>query len=101
MKVYSQRIPKGINYAGTLATTMYGDECVRWDQIKLKTRKNYEYRYDYPFPENNKTAASNYCRNPAGIHTSGPFCYTELKETKSYKEKICEKKNQDRKHLCN
>ena len=55
----------GALYNGTLATTISGRQCQRWDAV---TPHKPKYR---PAWTNH-----NYCRNPNGIAGGGPFCYT-------------------------
>lgn len=62
--------PDGIDYRGSVSQTIEGYTCQAWsDQFPHE----HKYTEDYYFPDDNITAASNYCRNPDG-DAFGPWC---------------------------
>ncbi|CAG0907625.1 unnamed protein product [Cyprideis torosa] len=55
----------GETYNGTISKTVTGKECMRWDSS--------DQYPDEGFPEQNRTAAQNFCRNP-NKDAGGPWC---------------------------
>ena len=64
---------RGTAYRGTIAKTVNGQTCQHWDSQSPHAHilTNPEY-----FPDENVLSAANYCRNPGGFHTEGPWCFT-------------------------
>ena len=65
---------KGIEYAGTVSQTIFGDQCQSWSAQPPDTHNVGVYNHE--FPENNVTEANNYCRNAGNSSSYGPWCYT-------------------------
>ncbi|XP_064638537.1 uncharacterized protein LOC135494463 [Lineus longissimus] len=63
---------KGMEYRGTINTTMSGFTCQHWDAQKPH---KHIYKDVNQFPENNLSLAENFCRNPDG-ESNGPWCFT-------------------------
>ena len=64
---------RGIEYAGTMAQTAGGKQCLKWPQDM----------HSFQFPDYNITLANNYCRNvwPEELEADvGPWCYTTIKQ---------------------
>ena len=57
---------------GTLAETINGQTCQRWDS---QTPHSHKYNNIANFPDASLSEAANYCRNPDNA-TGGPWCYT-------------------------
>ncbi|XP_067950540.1 fibrocystin-L-like [Watersipora subatra] len=64
---------KGTEYAGTISETKNGRTCQRWDTDNAP--HDITLHSDGRFPENSRSAAENYCRNPDSS-SDGPWCYT-------------------------
>ena len=63
----------GFDYTGTVSQTIEGHQCQAWkDQ---HPHKHEEGRFDHEFPDNDVSAAQNFCRNPYK-DSNGPYCYT-------------------------
>ncbi|XP_074658222.1 apolipoprotein(a)-like isoform X2 [Tubulanus polymorphus] len=61
--------PKGKKYKGGATTSENGHTCQRWDSQEPNQHNTPEDR----FPDENKTAAENFCRNPNGDEF--PWCF--------------------------
>uniref|UniRef100_A0A8C4R780 Plasmin n=1 Tax=Eptatretus burgeri TaxID=7764 RepID=A0A8C4R780_EPTBU len=65
---------RGEGYRGTVAVTLSGHRCQRWDR---------EFPHKHNFTENNYTCnglVQNYCRNPDGARR--PWCFTTNREVR-------------------
>lgn len=58
------------NYRGNANQSMYGENCLRWDN--LSTRNEF-----HPMNQRGKGLESNYCRNPDG-KDGGPWCFVSF-----------------------
>ena len=75
----------GFEYAGTASHTKDGNQCKSWFDLKYCPGME---RYNHEFPENNVTAAMNYCRN-VDKDVSGPWCFTMNNEWEYCDIPIC------------
>ncbi len=57
---------------GTLAVTIHGKSCQRWDS---QTPHSHDRKNTDKFPDASLSDAANYCRNPDN-EPNGPWCYT-------------------------
>ena len=63
---------KGLEYVGSLSHSETGRTCQRWDS---QSPHNHSYSDVSKFPEDELSAARNYCRNPSDA-PEGLWCYT-------------------------
>ncbi|XP_064629480.1 plasminogen-like [Lineus longissimus] len=61
------------HYTGQIAVTSSGYKCQRWDVTCPQSTSGYD---DNEFPDGSKTAAANYCRNPA-LLDDHPWCFID------------------------
>ena len=64
----------GYDYTEQVSTTMSGYPCQRWGSLSPHKHK---MTNQSGFPEENLTAAANYCRNPERRYGTGTWRYTE------------------------
>uniref|UniRef100_A0A8C0J7I9 Kringle domain-containing protein n=1 Tax=Chelonoidis abingdonii TaxID=106734 RepID=A0A8C0J7I9_CHEAB len=63
-------IGNGLDYRGTIATTVSGKTCQAWS-----SQKPHSHDYFTPVTHPRAGLEKNYCRNPDG-DINGPWCYT-------------------------
>ena len=63
----------GVDYIGTSTITQTGYTCQAWMSDTPHTHSTDQLSY---FPHDQETGPSNYCRDPGGWSTVGPWCYT-------------------------
>ena len=64
----------GRNYIGEVSITETGKQCQNWSSNTPHVPLSI-YSIDQ-FPDGNRTAAKNYCRNPNSSWLEGVWCYT-------------------------